>query len=141
MTDRAAIEVDEYLPHPPARVWRALTDPDRLARWLMPNDFAPVVGHRFTFRTHPRPGFDGIVHCEVLTVEHERLLRWAWRGGTLDTTVTWHLAAEGRGTRLFLRHDGFDPDDPLQRQAFAIMGGGWRSHIMRALEAELADQR
>ena len=138
MTDRTAIEVDQYLPHPPARVWRALTDPDRLARWLMPNDFAAVVGHRFTFRTDPRPGFDGIVHCEVLAMEHERLLRWAWRGATLDTTVTWLLRVEGRGTRLFLRHDGFDPDDPLQRRASTIMGGGWRSHVMRALEAELA---
>jgi uncharacterized protein YndB with AHSA1/START domain len=119
-------------------VWRALTDPDRLARWLMPNDFAPVVGHRFTFRTDPRPGFDGIVHCEVLALEPERLLRWSWRGGTLDTTVTWQLRPEGRGTRLFLRHDGFDPDDPFQQRALTIMGGGWRSHIMRALEAELA---
>jgi uncharacterized protein YndB with AHSA1/START domain len=138
MADRTAIEVAQYLPHSPARVWRALTDPDRLARWLMPNDFAPVVGHRFTFRTDPRPGFDGIVHCEVLAMEAERLLRWAWRGATLDTTVTWRLHPEGRGTRLFLNHDGFDPDDPLHQRALTIMGGGWRSHIMRALEAELA---
>jgi uncharacterized protein YndB with AHSA1/START domain len=137
MTDPTLIEVDQYLPYPPSRVWRALTDPERLARWLMPNDFAPEVGHRFTFRTQPRPGFDGIVHCEVLTLEPERLLRWAWRGATLDSTVTWTLMAEGRGTRLFFRHEGFDPDDPLQRQALTIMGRGWRSHIMHALEAEL----
>ncbi|BCY11628.1 SRPBCC domain-containing protein [Actinoplanes sp. L3-i22] len=137
-TEATSIEVDQYLPHPPAKVWRALTDPDRLARWLMPNDFTPVLGHRFTFRTTPRPGFDGIVHCRVLALEPERLLRWAWQGGTLDSTVTWTLTAEGRGTRLFLRHDGFDPGDPFQRQALRIMGGGWRSHVMRALEAELA---
>jgi uncharacterized protein YndB with AHSA1/START domain len=140
MTERTAIEVDQYLPHLPARVWRALTDPDRLARWLMPNDFAPVVGHRFTFNTDPGPGFDGIVHCEVLAMEHERLLQLAWRSAALDTTVMWLLQAEGRGTRLFLRHDGFDPDDPMQRHALTIMGGGWQSHIMRKLEAELADQ-
>src|SRR4051794_9719924 len=83
------ITVDQYLAHPPARVWHALTDPDQLARWLMPNDFRPVVGHRFTFRAQPRPGqeFDGTVHCEVLDLEPERLLRIAWRGGRLDTTV------------------------------------------------------
>lgn len=137
MTDPTAIEVDQYLPHPVTRVWRALTDPARLARWLMPNDFSPVIGHRFTFHTQARPGFDGIVHCEVTALEPERLLSWSWRGGTLDSTVTWTLRAEGRGTRLFLRHEGFNPDDPLQRQAQTIMGGGWRSHIMRALEAEL----
>ncbi|MEV6344326.1 SRPBCC domain-containing protein [Actinoplanes sp. NPDC051851] len=140
MTEPTSIDVDRFLPHPPEKVWRALTDPERLAGWLMPNDFVPEIGHRFTFHTEPRPGFDGVVHCEVLALEPPRLLAWSWRGGTLDSTVTWTLAPEGRGTRLFLRHEGFDPDDPLQRQALRIMGGGWRSHIMRALETSLADQ-
>ena len=57
----AAIEVDQFVGRPVEQVWRALTDPDLLARWLMPNDFKPVVGHQFTFRTEPVPqhGFDG----------------------------------------------------------------------------------
>jgi uncharacterized protein YndB with AHSA1/START domain len=139
MTDARTIHVDEFLAHPPARVWRALTDPVLLAKWLMPNDFRAVVGHRFTFLTDPRPnvGFDGLVHCEVLAVEPERLLRISWRGGTLDTTVTWTLAPEGRGTRLFLEHDGFDPDDPTQQFSRRIMDGGWRSKVMAAFRAAL----
>jgi uncharacterized protein YndB with AHSA1/START domain len=141
MTDSRTVRVDEFLAHSPARVWRALTDPVLLAKWLMPNDFRPVVGHRFTFLTDPRPnvGFDGVVRCEVLVVEPERLLRISWRGGSLDTTVTWTLASEGRGTRLFLEHDGFDPDDPAQQLSRRIMGGGWRSNVMAALRAALAD--
>ena len=140
MSDLTVIKVDQYLAHPPARVWRALTDAEMLARWLMPNDFKPVVGHRFTFRTEPRPahGFDGVVHCEVLEMRPERLLRLAWRGGRLDTTVTWTLTPEGRGTRLFLEHAGFDPDDAVQRHTHAILGGGWRSHVMPALAELLA---
>ncbi|MDN3356979.1 SRPBCC domain-containing protein [Actinomadura sp. DC4] len=139
MSEPRAVRVDEFLPHAPARVWRALTDPDLLAEWLMPNDFQPVAGHRFTFRTDPRPnaGFDGVVHCEVLDVEPERLLRFSWRGGPLDTTVTWTLVPEGRGTRLFLEHDGFDPDDPAQRFTRRILDGGWRSNVMSALRAVL----
>jgi uncharacterized protein YndB with AHSA1/START domain len=139
MTDPRTIRVDEFLAHPPARVWRALTDPVLLAKWLMPNDFRPEVGHRFTFLTDPRPnvGFDGVVHCEVLVVEPERLLRIGWRGGTLDTTVTWTLTSEGRGTRLFLEHDGFDPDDPTQQFSRRIMDGGWRSNVMAAFRAAL----
>lgn len=140
MTDATAIHVDEFLPHPPQRVWRALTDPERLARWLMPNDFQPTVGHRFTFRTQPVPGtgFDGIVQCQVIELDPERLLRISWGSSNgIDTTVTWRLHPEGRGTRLFLDHEGFDPDDPLAQQARQIMGGGWRSHVMRALEREL----
>jgi uncharacterized protein YndB with AHSA1/START domain len=139
--DARTIRVDQFLAHPPARVWRALTDPDLLARWLMPNDFRPVVGHRFSFQTQPRPevGFDGIAHCQVLEIEPERLLRISWGGAHLDTTVTWRLESEGRGTRLFLEHDGFDPDDPAQRLTRRIMGSGWSSHLMRRLEATLAE--
>jgi uncharacterized protein YndB with AHSA1/START domain len=141
MADLRTIRVDEFLAHPPARVWRALTDPALLAKWLMPNDFRPVVGHRFTFVTGARPDhdFDGVVHCEILTIEPERLLRLSWRGGRLDTTVTWTLVPEGRGTRLFIEHDGFDPDDEAQQYARRIMGGGWRSRVFRAIEAVLAD--
>jgi uncharacterized protein YndB with AHSA1/START domain len=139
VSDPRTVRVDEFLPHKPARVWKALTDPVLLAKWLMPNDFRPVVGHRFTFRTDPRPnvGFDGIIHCEVLAAEPERLLRFSWRGGPLDTTVTWTLSPEGRGTRLFLAHDGFDPDDPAQQFTRRILDGGWRSNVMSALRAVL----
>jgi uncharacterized protein YndB with AHSA1/START domain len=135
MSDPRRIEVDQFLRHPPARVWRALTDPELLARWLMPNTFRLDVGHRFTFTTTPAPdaGFDGIVHCEVLAFEAERRLRISWRAGDLDTTVTWTLAAEGTGTRLLLVHDGFDPDAPGQQQVRAMLDGGWRSHGMRRL--------
>jgi uncharacterized protein YndB with AHSA1/START domain len=139
MADRVSIQVDSYYPHPPGRVWRAFTDPRLLAEWLMPNDLPadrpPAVGQAFTFTTVPVPdaGFDGVVHARVLAVEPERLLRLSWRGGSLDTTVTWRLEPEGHGTRVFLEHSGFDPDDPIQARALGAMGGGWRTAIPRAL--------
>jgi uncharacterized protein YndB with AHSA1/START domain len=139
--DLRSIHVDEYLAHPPAKIWRALTDPDLLATWLMRNDFRPEIGHRFTFVTDPVPGtgFDGIVRCEVLAIEPERLLRISWAGGpAVSTTVTWRLQPEGRGTRLFLDHEGFDPDNPAAQLARQIMGGGWRSRMMARLQAVLA---
>lgn len=138
--DLRAIRLDQYLAHPPAKVWRALTEPELLARWLMPNDFRAEVGHRFTFTTHPRPnaGFDGVVYCQVLELDPERLLKISWSdGGKADWTVTWRLEAEGKGTRLFLDHEGFDPDDPVQQMSRRIMGGGWRSGHFRAIEAIL----
>jgi uncharacterized protein YndB with AHSA1/START domain len=75
------LRLEATYPHPQERVWQAITDSRALAAWLMPNDFEPVVGHRFTFRTEPAPGFDGIVHCEVLRVEPPRLLSFTWKGG------------------------------------------------------------
>ncbi len=135
-----AIETDAFLAHPPAKVWRALTDANLLASWLMPNDFRAEIGHRFTFRTDPVPaqGFDGIVHCEVLALEAPRLLRISWVAGGIDTTVTWRLIPEGAGTRLFLAHDGFDEDDPGQQATRRVLGGGWRGHLVRRLDETLA---
>jgi uncharacterized protein YndB with AHSA1/START domain len=135
----AAIEVDQFLARPPDRVWQALTDPALLAQWLMPNDFRPAVGHQFTFRTEPVPahGFDGIVHCQVLDLDPPRLLRFSWRGGLLDTVVSWRLVPEGTGTRLLITHDGFDDSDPAQQLTMGILGGGWRGHLMKRLTAVL----
>lgn len=81
MTD--SIRRELVFPQSREDVWRALTDSAALAEWLMPNDFEPRVGHRFTFRTQPNPqaGFDGIVHCEVLECAPPSRLAYTWAGG------------------------------------------------------------
>ena len=68
------IKLEAFYPFPPERVWRAITDTEALSKWLMPNDFEPRVGHKFNFKTKPAPGFDGIVHCEVLKLDEPRHL-------------------------------------------------------------------
>ncbi|WP_431903085.1 SRPBCC family protein [Nonomuraea sp. bgisy101] len=145
--DLTTVHVDQFLRHPPAKVWRALTKPDLLAQWLMPGDFRLEVGHRYTMQAVaiPATGFSGTVQAEVLAFETEKMLSIRWQDAApseahgADWTITWTLHREGAGTRLFLVHEGFDPDNPLQQRARAIMGGGWRSGVMRALE-ELLDR-
>jgi uncharacterized protein YndB with AHSA1/START domain len=131
MTNTAAIHCDE-LPHPPAAVWRALTDPALMARWWAAGDVRPVVGHRFTLDMGPW----GRQPCEVLEVAEERLLRHAFAEETLGSTLTWRLAPEGAGTRLLLTHDGLDLDTQLGRQAHEGMGRGWPG-VLRAIESAL----
>lgn len=145
--DLTVVRVDQFLAHPPSTVWRALTEPDLIARWLMPGDFRLVVGHRYTMHApaFPAAGFSGTIQAEVLAFEPEKMLRVGWRDADpastsgADWTITWTLQPEGRGTRLFLLHEGFDPDHPLQQQARKIMSGGWRTRIMQRLAA-LLDQ-
>ena len=48
MSDTQALEVDQFVPAPPAAVWRALTEPELLARWWAAGDIRPEVGHEFT---------------------------------------------------------------------------------------------
>ena len=129
------IEADQFLPHPPARVWRALIEPELMGRWLVPpTGFAPVLGQRFSFDM----GEWGTTWCEVLEVVPERLLRISWRNEPLDTTVTFRLVPEGTGTRLLLAHEGFDLDDPADRAAHEGMGEGWRTNVVQRLDAVLA---
>jgi uncharacterized protein YndB with AHSA1/START domain len=145
-TDPRVFEVDQFYPHPPQRVWRALTTPELMARWLMePAGFAPVVGTRFTFRTQPMPGvgFSGEIACEVLEVVDGEKLTISWAdartGQPAGWRVSWTLHAEGKGTRVILRHSGFDPEDESQRHARTVMGEGW-VRIAGRLGAVLEDQ-
>ncbi|MDQ0212493.1 ATPase [Arthrobacter sp. SRS-W-1-2016] len=139
------IEVEEFLPHAPATIWRALTEPELIARWLMENDFQAIVGHKFQMRGIPVPavGFSGLVASEVLDMETEKVLRISWRdahsGNNLDSTVTWSIAAEDTGSRLSLVHDGFDPSEPTHVASHRIMSGGWRNHVLPRLGQTLAE--
>ena len=83
--------------YPREMVWEALTDGRQLAAWLMPNDFRPEVGHRFTFTTKPAPGFDGVVRCEVLDLRAPERLVFTWKGGALDTVVSFDLSDSDPG--------------------------------------------
>lgn len=140
MKGNEQIVVDYQLADPPAQVWRALTEPALLAMWLMPNDIAPVVGHKFNFRSQPMGDWNGIVDCEVIEVDPPRRLVYTWTGGNgapgepprLETTVTWTLTPSNGGTLLNLVHHGFTPGD----YAYQAMGQGWKrmgEGISRAL--------
>jgi uncharacterized protein YndB with AHSA1/START domain len=113
---REVLRVEEFLPGPKESVWRALTDPVLIARWLMPNDFRLEAGHRFAIDSDPirQCGLGGTGHCEVLASEAGKMLRIAWRAASetmsgLDSTVTFTVAPEGAGTRLLIEHDGLHP--------------------------------
>jgi uncharacterized protein YndB with AHSA1/START domain len=112
-SDMAAdsIEFECELPDPPEKVWRALTVPDLLATWMMPNDIKPEIGSRFAFAKADAP-----IECEILNAEPERLLRYSWRerpapGNTadpLDSIVTFTLdRTVSGGTHLRIVHGGF----------------------------------
>ena len=88
----------------PEKVWRALTVPEFLAAWLMPNTLTETeTGERFAFDGR-RHGLPQKIDCEVLTAEPERLLRYRWREGDDDSIVSFELSPHGAGTRLRVIH-------------------------------------
>lgn len=128
------IRVDQFLPHPPEAVWRALTDPALIAKWWAAADgLVPVVGHRFELDMDRW----GRQKCTVLEVDEPRVLAYTFGEGVIDTVLRWTIEAEGTGSRLFLEHSGFDPDSELGPVAFKGMGAGW-PHVLPRIAAALA---
>lgn len=77
--------------------------------------------------------------CEVFEVEPERVIKYRFAAGALNTTITWQLIPKGPGTRLTLTHEGFDLDSPVGRQAFESMNPGWPD-VLGRLEAVLRSE-
>jgi uncharacterized protein YndB with AHSA1/START domain len=124
-----SIVVERTMPHPPEKVWRALTSAPLVGEWLMETDFQPVVGHRFNFRATPIPNmWNGVTDCEVLEVEPPARLVYSWNAsgeeadGGLKTIVIWTLTPTDGGTHVRMEQSGFRPQD---EGGFQSMGGGW----------------
>ena len=123
-----SVVVERDFPHPPAKLWRALTEPHLIAEWLMQTDFAPVVGHAF----HLHGTWGGTLDCKVLTVVPERELAYTWDFANPDpaldlrSTVTFTLTPTATGTRLRMEQAGFRPDQP---QAYGGARQGWPAHL------------
>lgn len=124
------VRVERLLPHPPRRVWRALTAKDAIEKWLFPlssakdrkggKDSSPdtdtlleTPGESVILRASP------IVRIayEVAEADPERYLSLWWRvrsleaetDETMTTRVTWTLTPEqdGAATRLVIEHTPF----------------------------------
>ena len=85
-----SVVVECDLAEPPEKVWRALTEPELVAAWLLPAE-------------------PGRVDCRVIEARPHRLLRYAWSdGGDVDSVVTFELHRTATdGTRLRVVHTGF----------------------------------
>ena len=124
MTETLTAVVERDFPFPPEKLWRALTQPHLIEEWLMKNDFAPVVGHRFKLRGD----WGGVLDCEVLVVEPQKSLSYTWNFAhedpafSLQSVVTMTLTPTRTGTLLRMEQAGFRPQ---QKQAYGGAKAGW----------------
>ena len=120
-TETRSVVLEREIAHPPAKVWRALTQGHLIAEWLMQNDFQPVVDHRFSLRADW-----GAVEGKVLAVEPNKSLSYTWAAMGLESVVTWTLTPTGTGTHLRMEQSGFRPD---QEQAYQGAKYGWAKFL------------
>ena len=128
-TETRSVVVEREMPHPPEKLWRALTQPHLIEAWLMKNDFVPALHHRFKLSADW-----GAVDCEVLEIEPNRTLSYTWAAMGLDSVVTWTLTPTGAGTHLKMEQTGFQPG---QDAAYNGAKYGWNK-FTTALDEVLA---
>lgn len=139
---KSEVTFEVIYPYPPDRVWRALTDRDVLAQWLLPNSFEPHVGHRFHF-VKPDPGSAGeVIECEVVDLEPPIRLAYTWQTASdrAPSVVTWTLQPVPGGTRLRLSHTRADEAAAAQDAAAVAVARAWE-HRLAALHHWLSLER
>lgn len=122
---------DYFFAHPIETVWEYFTNADLMGQWLMKNDFLPIVGHEFQFRTGGKPNlnFDGIFYCKVLEIVPFKKLSYTWNCGPgegkidLTSVVVWQLEAKDKGTQVHLEHSGFE--QPENFDMYKGLNHGW----------------
>lgn len=104
------------VPHPPEKVWRALTEPEHLTAWFPAN----IVGERasraplrFDFRNGEGPTIDG----EMIVYDPPSVLELRWGSDTLR----FELQPDGEGTMLTFLNT-FDEHGKAARDA-----AGWHA--------------
>jgi len=111
-------------PHPPEKVWRALTEPGALGDWLMETDFSPEIGRAFHMWCDDAKGGRDTYLCRVLELEPLHRMVWSWvldgRQDDGETIVEFRLEKVPEGTRLTVRHSGDRDPDTIER-----FRGGW----------------
>ena len=109
-------------------LWSALTEPDRLSRWLAEVTGELQLGGDFHARF--TSGWEGSGRVEVCERPH-RLLAVMSPGSADQTVIEARLAAESGQTRLVVEERGL----PLNEAA--AHGAGWQAHV-EDLAAHLA---
>lgn len=129
--DRAGVRFERRYDATPDELWSALTEPDRLGRWLANVvEIDLRVGGRFLLRWEEGDGTqetDGTIRA----LEPGKVLELDWTyPGEPDSVARFELRPDGDGTILVLDHRGLPPG------SIAGYGAGWHSHL-DSLEAHL----
>ena len=121
VSDGYELVFERRLARPVAKVWAALTEPERIADWLANAEVDLKVGGRFElyWETHDYRIVGMIVELEPLAV-----IAWTWPDKQHpDSVVRWELFPDDGGCRLLLTQTGLTAP-PLRSVA-----AGWHTHL------------
>ena len=113
---------------PVNKVWKALTDPAELQKWMMMStNFEPKAGKDFTFKSDPTEEWDGVFKCSVKEVIENKKLSYIWDTSFInaETLVEFELTENGDKTEVSLVHSGWDKMAANQEVTKKSHSEGW----------------
>jgi uncharacterized protein YndB with AHSA1/START domain len=131
---KPSLTIKRRLKAPPAKVFAAWTDPEKVKGWMGPGEIKvinvecdPRAGGRYLWQMKTPGGEDhdvGGVYREV--VPNEKLVfTWAWKTTPeRESLVTVLLKPDGDGTLLTLTHEQFFDEEARDRHQ-----GGWNGAL------------
>ncbi len=119
--------------------WRALTEPDQVARWFTRATPVGAVGDAYVL------DFGGdVMRGELLEVVPGGRLAytWAWDDGGPRTRVCWDLADGEDGTHVTLTHDGWSEAGlaAKDRDEHAAYWEGYVAALVEMTDEDLAGE-
>lgn len=120
--DHVDVRFERRYPRPVETVWKALTEPERLADWMGVSHVEPRLGGRYETM------LDGIkpMHGRITVWDPPRTLELHWANDHApDSTVRYELTPEKDGTRLIFTHRH------LPFATSALMLPGWHVYFER----------
>jgi len=118
--DRCAVRFERLYDFTPAELWSAITDPERLSRWLARAQVEPGEGGQISL------DFDGgaTEGGRILAWDEPRVLEYEWRfAGEQESVVRFELLPQEYGTLLVLDHRR------LGRSSGMGYAAGWHAHL------------
>jgi uncharacterized protein YndB with AHSA1/START domain len=119
--DRMQVVFRRRYSKPVAKVWAALTVPERLQDWFGPSSVDLRVGGslRLDF------GNGASMQMPITRMEPPHLLCWSWTIDGVDTAVLFELEPDGDGCQLTLTHSGI----AARNGHGAGVRAGWHAHL------------
>jgi len=126
-----AVIVERTLNAPVAKVWRALTDVDRMRQWYFDlKEFKPEVGFEFEFVVeHEGNRYHHLCRITEVIPEKKIAYNWRYKGEPGDSLVTFELFADGDKTTVKVTHTGIETFPKTPAYARKNFEAGWTSII------------
>lgn len=131
------ITKEHLFDHPIDMVWKAISRAEEISTWFIHADFKAEKGYHYTFTAGEEQGCTQVTGVVLEANPYTLSYTWIVQNTDTETTVTWNLKQDNKGTRLVLTHSGISNyPEKSAINMFNNFTSGWE-HCISELTAYL----